>query len=298
MSDSGPGLTRRGFLGGSLTAVVAAVLGRRGGAETPARPGRSRVVLVRDPEVVGGDGELSIERLVRMLDRGVTALVGAESATAAWRRLFRPDDVVGVKSNVWAYLRTPPTLEGAIRRRILGAGVAPENVAIDDRGVLGNRVFKRATALVNVRPMRAHHWSGLGTCLKNYIMFVPRPSAYHPNACADLGALWKRHGLAAKTRLNILVMLTPQFHGVGPHGYSSRYVWGYGGLILGTDPVAVDATGARIIQAKRDLYFGEHRPISPPPHHIELADTVHGLGNSSPARIDLIRIGSQEGVLV
>jgi hypothetical protein len=199
---------------------------------------------------------------------------------------------------VWAYLRTPPALEGAIRRRILGAGVAPENVAVDDRGVRGNRVFKRATALVNVRPMRAHHWSGLGTCLKNYIMFVPRPSAYHENACARLGSLWKEYGLAAKTRLNILVMLTPQFHGVGPHGYSSRYVWGYGGLILGTDPVAVDATGARIIQAKRDLFFGEHRPISPPPHHIQLADTVHGLGNSNPARIDLIRIGSQEGVLI
>ena len=45
-------------------------------------------------------------------------------------------------------------------------------------------------------------------------------------------------------RLNILVMLTPQFHGVGPHSFSSRFTWPYGGLLVGTDPVAVDATGA------------------------------------------------------
>ncbi len=40
-------------------------------------------------------------------------------------------------------------------------------MAVDDRGVLQNPVFNRSTALINVRPMRAHHWSGLGTLIKN-----------------------------------------------------------------------------------------------------------------------------------
>jgi hypothetical protein len=101
-----------------------------------------------------------------------------------------------------------------------------------------------------------------------------------------------------KVRLNVLVMLTPQFHGVGPHSYSREYVWPYRGLIVGSDPVAVDATGARIIEAKRTLYFGEERPISPPPHHIQIAGERYGLGVSDPARIDLVRLGWSDEALI
>jgi uncharacterized Fe-S center protein len=189
-------------------------------------------------------------------------------------------------------------LEEAIRHEVLSVGVKPSDVAVDDRGVRGNAVFQRATALINVRPMRTHHWSGLGTCIKNVIMFVPRPPEYHDDACAPLGAMWKLPQLEGKVRLNVLVMLTPQFHGVGPHSFSREFVWPYYGLIVGTDPVAVDATGARIIQARRNLYFGEERPISPRPHHIVYADTRYGLGNSDPERIELIRLGTAEGALI
>ena len=87
-----------------------------------------------------------------------------KDAAAAWRRLVKPADVVGVKSNVWGPLATPRELEQTIRDGIVGAGVRPENVDVDDRGVRWNPVFQRTTALVNVRPMRTHAWSGLGTC--------------------------------------------------------------------------------------------------------------------------------------
>jgi hypothetical protein len=55
--------------------------------------------------------------------------------------------------------------------------------------------------------------------------------------------------------------------------------------------VAADATGARIIQAKRNEFFGEDKPISPPPRHIEAADIKYALGNSHPDRIELIKLG-------
>jgi hypothetical protein len=93
-------------------------------------------------------------------------------------------------------------------------------------------------------------------------------------------------------------MLTPLFHGIGPHHYSSRYVWPYAGLIVSTDPVAADATGARIIEAKRNAFFGGSRPISPPPLHIAAADTRFGLGYSSPERIELIRMGWGDQILI
>jgi hypothetical protein len=66
-------------------------------------------------------------------------------------------------------LPTPKELEDVIRRRLLDAGIPERNIAIDDRGVLNNPVFLKSTAPVNTRPVRTHHWSGVGTCLKNYM---------------------------------------------------------------------------------------------------------------------------------
>ncbi len=233
-----------------------------------------------------------------MLNEAVVALLGEKDASAAWRRLVKPADVVGVKSNVWGRLPTPPELEEAIRAEVVKAGVSAQNVAVDDRGVRSNPVFQRMSALVNVRPMRTHDWSGLGTCLKNVIMFAENPPDYHGDSCATLGALWHLPQLAGKARLHVLVMLTPQFHSVGPHSFAREFTWPYYGLIAGLLPVPVDATGARIIQAKRRQHFGADRPIAPSPHHIEIAGTRYGLGPSDPARIDLVRLGLAEDALV
>ncbi len=258
----------------------------------------SRVVLIRDKQVVEPDGSLQQAKLEQMFDTAVTTLFEAGDPVSAWRQTVKPNDIVGIKSNVWAPLPTPPSLEAAIKERLIYVGVKEQNIAVDDRGIQSNPVFKKSTALINVRPMRTHHWSGLGTLLKNYIMFVSAPWMYHGNSCERLGAIWNKPEIKGKTCLNILVMLTPLFHGVGPHHFSRRYTWPYGGLIVSADPVAADATGARIIQAKRDEYFGKDRPISPPPRHIEAADTQFGLGNSHPDRIQLIKLGWQKDVLI
>jgi hypothetical protein len=288
---------RRGFLNVGAAAVAASLLGagRAGGAPDVAK---ARVVLIRRGDVLDAQGRVDPGILHGMLNEAVAALLGEKDAGTAWRRLVTPADVVGIKSNAWMPLGTPPELEQAIRDEVIRAGVRPENVAVDDQGVRLNPVFRRMTALVNVRPMRTHAWSGLGTCLKNVIMFVPSPSDYHDDACAPLGAIWHLPALEGKVRLNVLVMLTPQFHGVGPHSFAKELTWRYGGLIVGTQPVPVDATGARIIQAKRREQFGADRPISPPPHHIEIAGSRYGLGPSDPSRIDLVRIGWTEGVLI
>lgn len=298
MSERRDGLSRRDFVSIGTGVAVARMLGLAPVEGSESTGAKSRVVLIRRLEVLDADGGTVAEVLETMLDEAVAALLDAPSPDEAWRQLIAPNDVVGVKSNVWDRLRTPRSLEEAIRARVRGVGVAAGDVAVDDRGVLRSPVFKRATAMVNVRPMRSHHWSGLGTCIKNMIMFVPRPPEYHGDACASLGAIWQLPRVKDKVKLNILLMLTPQFHGVGPHSYSKEFVWPYYGMIVGIDPVAVDATGARIMQARRNIYFGEERPISPRPHHIVYADTRYGLGNSDPDRIEVIRIGPQQGVLI
>jgi hypothetical protein len=258
----------------------------------------ARVVLIREKNLFEDAGKQRHETISRMLDEAVQKLLNESDPKKAWRQIIKPDDTVGIKSNVWSYLPTPPELEEAIKKRVIEAGVPENNISISDRGILYDKIFLKSTALINVRPMRTHHWSGLGTLLKNYIMFVKKPDEYHGDTCADLATIWKLPLVKGKTRLNILVMFTPLFHSVGPHNFNSKYTWTYNGLLVGVDPVAVDATGARIIMAKRKEFFKENRPLTPPPKHIYLADTRHHLGTADPEKIELIKLGWQENLLI
>ena len=292
-------ITRRDFLRVTAAAPVIGVITR--GKKAPAveeTPQKTRVVLVRDEEALLSFKKPNPQVVQRMLDEAVTALLGEENVTEAWKQLVKPSDIVGIKSNVWRYISTTSEVENAIKQRLLDAGVERDNIGIDDRGVRRNPIFQKATVLINARPARSHHWSGIGGLIKNYIMFVPSPPAYHGDACADLASIWTDFNLKDKTELNILVMLFPQFHGVGPHSYSDKYVWGYNGLIVSKDPVAADSVGLQIIQAKRREYFGEGKPLVVSAKHVRLAETRHGLGMADPSKIELIKLGWQEKILI
>ena len=289
-------MTRRDFLltGGAAALATTAVFPLM--SQEAARK-KSKVVLVRHRSVVAADGSADPAILDQMLDEAVMKVFDATTTGQAWARVAAPSDVVGIKTNVWKSLRTPPELEETIKRRIVTAGVKPEDISVDDRGVLSNPVFERATALINVRPMRAHAWAGVGGCLKNYIMFSPSPPDYHPDSCVDLGALWHLPAVKGKTRLNILVMLTPQFHCLAPHHFDPEYTWAYRGLLVGTDPVALDAVGLKIIEAKRRLYFKEETPMRPPAKHIAAAEQKHDVGVADMQKIDIVRLGWKEDSL-
>jgi hypothetical protein len=296
------GITRRDFL---KAASVVPLAVSAGGAIIPsvksAVPGadeKVKVVLVRDEAALDASGRPNAEVIQRMLDDAVTALLGESDPVRAWKTIIRPEDTVGIKTNVWTYIPTTAQVEQALKRRVLDAGVPEARIAIDDRGVLNNPVFQKSTALVNARPARCHDWSGMGSLIKNYIMFVPNPSAWHGDTCADLAKIWFLPHVKGKTRLNVQVVLTPLFHGIGPHNYSKEYVWPYRGLIVSRDPVAADATALRVLQAKRKEYFKEDRPIQPTPHHIFLAETRHHLGVAAEDKIELVKLGWSEGVLI
>ncbi len=290
-------ITRRDFLRGAAGTALAAAVGGGIPEIAQAEP-QAKVILIRHAEVLGRHDQVRAEVVQSMLDEAVKTLLDEKDPLSAWRRLVKSSDAVGIKSNVWGNLPTPRELEGAIQRRVLDVGVPEKNISIDDRGVLKNPVFRKSTALVNVRPLRTHHWSGVGTCLKNYIMFVPDPDSYHDEGCSPLGKIWQSPMVKGKTRLNILCAFTPQFYGRGAHYFDKRYVWPYKGLIVGTDPVAVDAVGARLLQVKRTAFFAEDRALDVPPVHIVAADKKYKLGVSDLSRIQLIKMGWQEEVLI
>ena len=309
-------ITRRDFLKAAAVTPIAGAIGfcpTGAGAAVGARPKTetsggiatlksiaqaSRVVLVRDENAVAADRKFNAEAIQKMLDDAVCALFGEKNPAAAWKKIVKPTDTIGIKTNAWNYLPTGKEVEQAIQKRVIDAGVPVERIAIADRGVLENPIFQSATVLINARPARVHYWAGMGSCIKNYIQFVPKPSDYHNDACADLATIWNLPPVKDRTKLNILVMLTPLFHNIGPRGFSEKYLWPYKGLIVGQDVVAVDATGFRVIQAKRLKEFGEEKPLETSAHHIALADTRHKLGTSDPGQIELIKLGWTDDILI
>ncbi|MCK4890253.1 MAG: DUF362 domain-containing protein [Candidatus Aminicenantes bacterium] len=294
-------VTRRKFIHDTSLAVIGTTLltGAPGSlfSET-GKPVKSTVVLIRDKNVLDEKGAPRFNIVQEMLDKAVTVLTGKDDPVKGWKTIIRPDDIVGIKSNVWKYINTTSEVEEALKKRVMGAGVSEENISISDRGVLRDPVFKKATALINARPMRTHHWSGVGSLIKNYIMFIPKPSTIHDDSCADLGKLWNLPLVKDKTRLNVLVMFTPQFHNVGPHGFNPKYVWKYYGMLVGFDPVSIDYMGLNIILSQRKVFFGEDRPLSPHAKHIVYADTRHHIGNADPKNINLIKIGYEKDILI
>jgi hypothetical protein len=310
MNSKEKDLSRRTFLVHSTLAAAGLALGHtlahehalagieRNVGDAPARASsksRAKVVLIRDRSVIKASGVVDAAIAARMIDEAVTELLGTKTADEAWKQLFRPTDRPGIKTNIYNYLPTPPDLNDLLQKRISACGPYDTPVPVTDREartLLANR-----SALLNIRPVRTHHWSGIGSCLKNYIMFAETPSDYHADSCADLGSIWNLPIVKGKTRLNILLAINPLFYGRGPHNFDPRYQWNYCGIFVSRDPVAVDALGAELLRLKRISFFGEDKAVTPT-KHIEVAELKHGLGVSDIGRIDVVHLGWKEEMLL
>ncbi|MDR2683484.1 MAG: twin-arginine translocation signal domain-containing protein, partial [Dysgonamonadaceae bacterium] len=122
----------------------------------------SRVVLIRNQKLYAGGDTPDVAVCEQMIDEAVCRLTGLNTPKEAWASIIKPSDIVGIKTNQWNGLPTPPCVNDALKARVLSIGVAEDKVSVDDRGVKQNPVFQQATALINTRPMRTHAWSGVG----------------------------------------------------------------------------------------------------------------------------------------
>ncbi len=155
---------------------------------------------------------------------------------------------------------------------------------------------EKCTALIALPALKAHWLTGIGTVLKGYIMFSGSPSSYHRGNSSKLGEIWNLPFVKGKTRLVLVDALYPQYD-KGPQP-NPRYQWAYNGLIAGTDPVAVEAVGLKIIEEKRKAIRGEPWPLSPPPICLEAADKVYGLGTSRMEEIKIEHYGWDKDLLL
>lgn len=292
-------ITRRQFLASGAYGGLALALGLRAteawgeeGEPFAAEDPVSRVVLVRRPEAVAEEGVVDEAVVQDMVSEAVRRFAGQEDAPAAWARFVNPEDTVGIKYTRGGPVITEPAVEKAVIEGVHTAGVPAERITSRD----GGHNPADYTALINVPSVKVHAICGIAVSLKNYINFVSNCSQYHEESGRRLGSIWRQPEIEGKTRLIVVDMLRP-YAAHGPQ-VEPQYRWNYCGILLATDPVAVDTVCLAICQNKRDQLQGEPWPIQPPARAIPAADKEYGLGTSDPTKIRLERFGWMEDALI
>ena len=150
----------------------------------------------------------------------------------------------------------------------------------------------QCTATVNVPVLKDHNIAGLSLSLKNYFGVIENPNKFHGSYCdpyvADLNMAPQ---IREKNKLVIGDALTVLYEG-GPTDCRPRYMWNYNGLIIGTDPVAVDQIGLMLLEDKR---ANEGLPTlaeagRPAKYLDTAADPNHRLGVKDPDKISVVEI--------
>ncbi len=275
-------VTRRDFVRGTVAAAIGASTAGLALGQSKPRPKRQAKVLIVRDEKATNDRHLADAGVLRaMLATTLVGVTGQKTLSDAWRALVTPKDVVGLVAT--DHLNpTHPELIEVVRATLVEAGIPDKQIVLAQGGPTKPAA---ATALIALPALKAHWLTGIGTVMKNYIMFSGSPSSYHDAASARLGEIWLRPEVKGKTKLVLVDALRPLCD-KGPQP-DPRYMWDYRGLIAGIDPVATEAVCLKIITNKRQALRHEPWPLSPPPLCVAAADEVFGLGTS---RLDEITI--------
>ena len=157
--------------------------------------------------------------------------------------------------------------------------------------------------LINLPTLKDHQSAGVTLCLKNLSHgLVNNVSRSHAdtshNDCGEfIPAVVAMPVIRSKVVLNVLDGLKALYH-AGPGG-RPQFVWEHKTLYFGTDPVAIDRIGLRVIDEKRvasgmkpSAQAGPDsfdRFVTKQPEHIDIAGKL-GLGESDRAKIEFRKL--------
>lgn len=172
------------------------------------------------------------------------------------------------------------------------------------RSYLSNFISKDVNKMINLCLLKHHQSAGVTIALKNMSHgLVNNVSRSHSsptlNTCGTFIPNIVDHPIIRqKVVLNILDGVLAAYHG-GPGGKVQKYMWDHNTMYFATDPVALDKTGLKAIDAKRAevgmLPISTAKPdkdstfLNMQVEHIEIAGAL-GLGNYDDKKIDLRRI--------
>jgi hypothetical protein len=279
--------------------------------------GKSRVVLARNAKAINERNQADVKETARLFDRALLAATGQKKAIASWKTLgLGPDDVVAIKINSdnWTIgLRPHPELVTALclsLQTVIPADhiIVYDNITenmkesnftingassgvrytgtdqgdgFDPRERLTKIITATATKIINLASLKCIDGDLLvSLLLKNHIgSLVPEDMKKCHNDPDFLAGVCARPSIKGKTILNIINGLRGSFQRGVP--------WYWSGIIVGTDPVAVDAAAVGVINEKRVLEKVAPLPI---PEYLKIAEKKYGLGTTDPAMIEQVKI--------
>ena len=293
MKDKKRVITRRDFMRGTIGVTLgASILGVKWPTGEAKAAVSSLVTIVRDKNAMDSSKNVNSTILEKMLEQTLIKVTGRKNPKDAWLSLVKPNEVIGlVPTN---HLNpTHDDVVDAVKRSLIDAGIPKDKIGLAQGGPSNP---KKCDSLIALPALKAHWLTGIGTVLKNYIMYSGSPSSYHQSNSAKLGEIWNLSFVRGKTKLVLVDSLFPLCD-KGPQA-DPRYQWPYHGLIAGTDPVAVETVCLNIINEKRNAIRGEPWPLSPPPICVEAADKVYGLGTSRMENIKIEHDGWEHELLL
>ena len=286
-------LTRRDFIRGTIGATFGtSLVGLNWSKAKGAAASSSLVTIVRDKNAMDSSNKVNTDVLKKMLEQTLIKFTREKTVKDAWLSLVKPSDKIGLVPT--PHLNpTHDEVTDAVKSSLIDSGIPEGNITLAQGGP---DKPKACTALIALPALKAHWLTGLGTVMKIYIQYSGNARQYHEQNNAKLGEIWNLPFVKDKTKLVLVDALHPLCD-KGPQP-DPRYKWAYNGLIAGTDPVALDTVGLKIIMNKREEIRGEPWPISPPPLCIEAADKEYGLGTSRMENIKVETYGWKEGLML
>jgi len=149
--------SRREFLKEAATGAVLfgsqSKLGIAGMLDKQDATARPKVVVARDAQLHGADGQLDDKRVLALLDRAIATYTGRDKPVEAWKHIVPMDKVIGLKTNGLGGkgICTHRALVMAICERLQQAGVKPGNIIVWDRNA---RDLQVCGLTINTDPSR------------------------------------------------------------------------------------------------------------------------------------------------
>jgi len=313
-------VTRREFLKRAAGVAAVGLVGAGSGslleeAFAASKPAKSRVVLVTHKKVLAEGWQMNLQVLQEMMDEGMKKLTREKSASAAWKKIVKPNDVVSIKWNELGgpNIRSHQELMDACAAAARSVGVPEDKVLVWSRSQrvpdaykgwseeykfpngkstkIGSVLDKHTTCLINLPVVKTHSSTGFTCALKNHMGSNSNPGQMH-SWDSSPAPMWENiayinntPGIRRCTKLIIADATRPLFNG-GP-GDDPAFRWDYHTLVCGTDPVAVDRVCIDIVDEKRKA---EGLPPADVGRKcVELAGQL-GIGSYDLAKIEIVKL--------
>ena len=169
-----------------------------------------------------------------------------------------------------------------------GIGFHPKQYPVGEKSTRISRILSDiCTAMINVPVIKPHTLAGVTSALKNHYGSIDNPSSFHSSACTDPGIPEINSIPLIRKKERLVICNALQVIYKGGISWKAGNVWPYGGVIMGTDPVAVDRVCLKIINKIRQRE-GKNI-IDKRARHIQLSEQL-GLGMADLDKIELREI--------